>query len=78
MANSEDPDEMPLNATFHHGLHCLLRQNQDSEKEMDRFIVILTCNPLDIKWKKHAYILLVHGQYVWDNSSECEGLNNKV
>ena len=23
--NSEDPDEMPHNATFHQGLHCLLR-----------------------------------------------------
>ena len=21
-ANSEDPDEMPHNATFHQGLHC--------------------------------------------------------
>ena len=35
MANSEDPggmthyatDEMPHNAAFHQGLHCLLRQN---------------------------------------------------
>ena len=26
MANSEDPDEMPHNAVFHQGLHCLLRQ----------------------------------------------------
>ena len=24
LANSEDPDEMPQNATFHQGLHCLL------------------------------------------------------
>ena len=23
--NSEDPDEMPHNAAFHQGLHCLLR-----------------------------------------------------
>ena len=27
MANSEDPDEMPHNAAFHQGLHCLLKQN---------------------------------------------------
>ena len=33
LANSEDPDEMPNDATFHQGLHCLLRQNQSSEKE---------------------------------------------
>ena len=26
-ANSEDPDEMSHNETFHLGLHCLLRQN---------------------------------------------------
>ena len=26
MANSEDPDEMPHEAAFHQGLHCLLRQ----------------------------------------------------
>ena len=34
LANSEDPDEMPLNAAFHQGLHSLLGQNQSSEKEM--------------------------------------------
>ena len=33
LANSEDPDEMSHNAAFHQGLHCLLRQNQSSEKE---------------------------------------------
>ena len=25
LANSEDSDEMPHNAAFHQGLHCLLR-----------------------------------------------------
>ena len=25
LANSSDPDEMPLNAAFHLGLHCLLK-----------------------------------------------------
>ena len=28
LANSEDPDEMQLNAAFQQGLHCLLIQNQ--------------------------------------------------
>ena len=32
LANSEDLDEMQHNAAFHLGLHCLLRQNQSSEK----------------------------------------------
>ena len=26
LANSEDPDEMPHDAAFHQGLHCLLRK----------------------------------------------------
>ena len=32
LANSEDPDEMPHHAAFHQGLHCLISQNQPSEK----------------------------------------------
>ena len=40
-ANSEDTDEMPHDATFHHSLHCLLRQNQSSKKETQFF---LNCN----------------------------------
>ena len=32
LANSVDPDEMPHNAAFHQGLHCLLRLNQSLEK----------------------------------------------
>ena len=27
LANSDDLDEMPLNAAFHQGLHCLLDKN---------------------------------------------------
>ena len=34
ITNSEDPDEMPHKATFHQGLHYLLRQNQSSEIEV--------------------------------------------
>ena len=30
---SKDPDEMPHNAAFHLGPHCLLRQNWSSEKD---------------------------------------------
>ena len=32
--NSDNPDEMSHKATFHQGLHCLLRQNRPAEKEM--------------------------------------------
>ena len=37
LTNSEDPDEMPHNAAFHQGLHCLLIQSQFSEKEIQYF-----------------------------------------
>ena len=37
LANNEFPDEMPHDATFHQGLHCLLQQNQSSEKEIKHF-----------------------------------------
>ena len=41
MANSEDPNEMPHNAAFHQGLHCLLRQNLSSEN----LLKIIACDP---------------------------------
>ena len=45
MANSEDPNEMPQNAAFHQGLHCLLIQYQYSEKEIQFYMKITTSNP---------------------------------
>ena len=45
LANSEDPDEMAHKAAFHQGLHCLLRQNQSSEKEIQYIFEIITCDP---------------------------------
>ena len=39
LTNSEDPDEMPQNATFHRGLLCLLRK-----KEMQYCLEIITCD----------------------------------
>ena len=45
LANSEDPDEMPQNAAFHQGVHCLLRQNQSSEKAIHYFLKIINCDP---------------------------------
>ena len=38
-ANSEDTDEMPQKVAFHQGLHCLLRQNLSSEKEIQYFFL---------------------------------------
>ena len=34
MANSKDPDEMPHITAFHQHLHCLLRENRFSDKEI--------------------------------------------
>ena len=48
LASSEDPDEMPNNATFHQGMHCLLKQKQSSEKEMQFFLGNITCNHPDL------------------------------
>ena len=37
LVNSEDPNEMLHSAAFHLDLHCLLKQNRSSEKEMQYF-----------------------------------------
>ena len=41
LANNEDPDEKP----HHQGMYCLLRQNRSSEKEVQYFLKIITCDP---------------------------------
>ena len=44
LTNGEDRDEMTHYAAFHQGLHCMLRQNQSSAKELYFFFEIITCN----------------------------------
>ena len=44
-ANRGDPGEMPHYVAFHLGLHCLLRQNQSSEKEIKYYLEIITYDP---------------------------------
>ena len=44
LTNSLDPDEMPHNAAFHQGLHCFLRENRSSEKEIQYYFEIITCD----------------------------------
>ena len=41
----QDPDEMPQNATFHQGLHFLMRSKQSSGTEMLHNLEILICDP---------------------------------
>ena len=43
--NSEDQGEMPHNVAFHQDLHCLLKQNQYSEKEIQYCSEIITFDP---------------------------------
>ena len=45
MVNSEDPDKMPHMVAFHQGLHSLIRQKQSSEKEIQYFLEMITCDP---------------------------------
>ena len=45
LSNSEDPDEMPHDAAFYLGLHCLLRLKHFSEKEIEIYLEIITCGP---------------------------------
>ena len=44
LTNSEDPDEMPHNATFHQGLHCLLLRYKDLQTTKKK-IKIMICHP---------------------------------
>ena len=44
LANSEDPDEMSLDATFHQDLHCFYDKKQSSGKKMI-FVGNMTCDP---------------------------------
>ena len=44
--NCEDPDEMPHDAAFHQGLHCLfLVKKVLPTKELQDFLKILTRHP---------------------------------
>ena len=45
LANSGDPGKMLHNAVFHQGLHCWLRQKRSSEKELQFYFEIITCDP---------------------------------
>ena len=50
LENSEDPDEMLHNAAFHQGLHCLHRQKQFSEKEIQFYLKIISVTTCYKQW----------------------------
>ena len=48
LANNADPDVVVfqiIKCHTHQGLHCLLRQNLSSKKEIQYFLEIITCEP---------------------------------
>ena len=45
LANSKDTDEMPHHEALVQGLHYLLRQKRSTEKEIQFYLEIITCNP---------------------------------
>ena len=46
--NREDPDEMPHNAAFHQGLHCMFRLKRSSDKKNKIFLENYKRTPLDM------------------------------
>ena len=59
LTNSEDPDEMPHTVAFHQCLHCLLRQNLSSEKEIQFHLEIIICDP-SIHTKDHPKVIVAN------------------
>ena len=58
LANSEDPDEMQHNAAFYQGLHYLLIQKkQSSEKKIQFYLEIITCDPSIYTMKHPKFIV---------------------
>ena len=62
-SNSEDPDEMPHNAALHQGLHCLLRQNRSSEKELKYILEIITYGPSIYTTDHPDYCMEIYGKF---------------
>ena len=44
-ADSDYPLKMPHNTAFDQGLRCLLTQERSSEKELQFYLEIVTCDP---------------------------------
>ena len=59
LGNSEDPDEMQLNAAFHQVPHYLIRLKQPSGKEIHHNLVTSTCYPLKYKMGNPILIVLI-------------------
>ena len=45
LTNSDDPDEMPQNVAFHHGLLCLILKAKRNFRERNTIIINCECDP---------------------------------
>ena len=60
LANSEGPNEIQYNTTFHQGLHCLLRFNQLSGTEIYYNFKTSNFDLLKYKMDKPIPIVLIY------------------
>ena len=60
MANSEDPDKMPQQVACHQCLHCFLRPNGSSEKEIQYFFLNFNLCTMDHPDKDSLFYV-----YLW-------------
>ena len=56
LANSQDPVKIPLDTAFHQGLSVLF-EYQCSDKEINYFLEIITCDP-SINTMDHSYFIV--------------------
>ena len=57
LTKSEESDEMPHRAAFHQGLHCLPRQKQSSEREIQSYLKMMACDC--------SIYILDHFKFIW-------------
>ena len=69
LANSEDPDEMPQDAAFHMGLHCLLRLNKSSEKEIQYFFWKLIITSVTPQYNTMDHLVFIVYSYMENSIS---------
>ena len=60
LANNEDPDEMPHNVAFHQSLHCLLIQEESSDKEIQFIKKLQPETPRHIQCTGHKTFMVLN------------------
>ena len=85
LTNSEDQDEMSHNATFHQGLHCLLRLKRYSETEIQFLYEKYNPLPLYIQYnlcktatQKRSKLVLKTNYRLMQGKSIAEGEHSAI